>query len=436
MEYDMLHDNLAVNERSHLTIAGADTTELADRYGTPLYVMDEARIRANMQTYIGAMQKHFGEGSRPLFASKALSCKRIYEIAREEGMGIDVVSAGELYTAHISGFPLENAFFHGNNKTPEEISLGLDLGIGYFVVDNEYELEEISNQAAARGVIQKILLRITPGIDPHTHAKITTGNVDSKFGSPIVTGQAEAIVARALSTDNVELFGYHCHIGSQIFDIDPFCDAADIMLEFSASMRDKLSFEAKIVNLGGGFGVRYVEEDPKIDIEKNIEEISYHINNSCVKLGLARPDIYMEPGRSIVADAGLTLYTSGGVKTIDGFRSYVPIDGGMPDNPRYALYQSSYTVVNASHADREPDMIATLAGKCCESGDLIGEGMKIATPERGDIVATLVTGAYNYSMSSNYNKICRPAIVMISPEGKDYVAVERETLADLVRFDR
>ena len=396
----MLHDNLSVNERGRLTFAGADTVELANRYGTPLYVMDEARIRANMQRYIGAMQKYFGGGSRPLFASKALSCKRIYEIAREEGMGIDVVSAGELYTAHLAGFPLENAFFHGNNKTPEEISLALDLGIGYFVVDNEYELEEISCQAAARGVTQKILLRITPGIDPHTHAKISTGNVDSKFGSPIVTGQAEAIVALALRTDNVELHGYHCHVGSQIFDIDPFCDAADIMLEFSALMRDKLSFEAKIVNLGGGFGVRYVEEDPDIDIVKNIEEISYHINNSCTKLGLSRPDIYMEPGRSIVADAGLTLYTSGGVKTIEGFRSYVPIDGGMPDNPRYALYQSVYTAVNASHADREADLVATIAGKCCESGDMIGEGMKIATPARGDIVAILVTGAYNYSMSS------------------------------------
>ncbi len=432
----MLHDNLDVNSRGRLTFAGADTVELANRHGTPLYVMDEARIRANMKTYIDAMKKYFGDGSRPLFASKALSFKRIYEIAREEGMGIDVVSAGELYTAHLAGFPLENAFFHGNNKTPEEISLALDLGIGYFVVDNEYELEEISNQACARGVTQNILLRITPGIDPHTHAKISTGNVDSKFGSPIVTGQAEAIVAHALATDNVKLLGYHCHVGSQIFDIDPFCDAADIMFEFSAAMRDKLSFEAKIINLGGGFGVRYVEEDPIIDVVKNIEEISRHITNSCAKLGLARPDIYMEPGRSIVADAGITLYTAGGVKTIEGFRSYVSIDGGMPDNPRYALYQSAYTVVNASHADREPDLVATLAGKCCESGDMIGEGMKIATPARGDIVATLVTGAYNYSMSSNYNKICRPAVVMISPEGKDYIAVERETLADLARNDR
>ena len=431
----MLHDNLSVNERGHLTFAGLDTVLLAKRYGTPVYVMDEARIRANMQRYIAAMRRYFGGGSRPLFASKSLSFKRVYEIAHEEGMGIDVVSAGELYTAHMAGFPLEWAFFHGNNKTPEEISLALDLGMGYFVVDNAYELMEISNQAAARGVTQKILLRITPGIDPHTHAKISTGNVDSKFGSPIVTGQAEEIVALALQTQNVELCGYHCHIGSQIFDIDPFCDAADIMLEFSASVRDKFGFEARIVNLGGGFGVRYTEDDPVIDIEKNIEEISRHIDDSCKKLDLTRPDIIMEPGRSIVADAGITLYTSGGVKTIPGFRSYVSIDGGMPDNPRYALYQSVYTVVNASHADRECDLVATLAGKCCESGDMIGEGMKIATPDRGDIVATLVTGAYNYAMSSNYNRICRPPVVMISPEGKDYVAVARETLADLLRND-
>ncbi len=432
----MLHDNLSVNSRSHLTCAGADTVELAEKYGTPLYVMDEARIRANMQKYIGAMREYFGGGSRPLFASKALSFKRIYEIAREEGMGIDVVSAGELYTAYLAGFPLENAFFHGNNKTPEEISLALELGIGYFVVDNEYELREISDQATARGIEQKILLRITPGIDPHTHAKISTGNVDSKFGSPIVTGQAEAIVKQALSTDNVILCGYHCHIGSQIFDIDPFCDAADIMLEFSASMRDKLGFEAKIINLGGGFGVRYVESDPQIDVVKNIREISEHVTASCEKLGLSRPDIIMEPGRSIVADAGLTLYTAGGVKTIEGYKSYVAIDGGMTDNPRYALYQSAYTVINASRASAEADLLATVAGKCCESGDMIGEEMSLAAPERGDVVAVLVTGAYNYSMSSNYNRICRPAVVMISPEGKDYVAVERESLADLCRNDK
>ncbi len=432
----MLHDNLSVNSRSHLTFAGTDTVRLAEKYGTPLYLMDEAKIRANMKKYINAMREHFGGDSRPLFASKALSFKRIYEIAREEGMGIDVVSAGELYTAYLAGFPLENVFFHGNNKTPEEISLALDLGIGYFVVDNEDELYEISEQACARGLEQKILLRITPGIDPHTHAKISTGSVDSKFGAPIATGQAERLVTRALSTDNVQLCGYHCHIGSQIFDIEPFCDAADIMLEFSASIRDKLSFEAKIINLGGGFGVRYTDSDPQIDVKKNIAEISAHISASCAKLSLARPDIIMEPGRSIVADAGLTLYTAGGVKTIEGYKSYVPVDGGMTDNPRYALYQSVYTVINASRADAQADLTATLAGKCCESGDMIGENMTLATPKRGDIIAVAVTGAYNYSMSSNYNRICRPPVVMISPDGNDYVAVERETLADLCRNDK
>ncbi len=432
----MLHDNLSVNAFGHLTFAGMDTTVLAEKYGTPMYVFDESKIRANMRKYISAMSRCFGGNSRPLYASKALSFKRIYEIAREEGMGIDVVSAGELYTARIAGFPLENAFFHGNNKTPEEISFAIDSGIGYFVVDNDYELCEISSHAMARGITQKILLRITPGIDPHTHAKISTGNVDSKFGVPIATGQAEGFVSRALAADNVELEGFHCHIGSQIFDVKPFCDAADIMLSFSADMKNKLGFEAKTINLGGGFGVRYVDSDSEIDIDKNIEEIEYHISESCKKLGLNKPNIIMEPGRSIVADAGLTLYTSGGVKTVEGYKSYVPIDGGMTDNPRYALYQSAYTAINASRADLPSDFTASLVGKCCESGDMIGENMSFAMPERGDIIAVAVTGAYNYSMSSNYNRICRPPVVMISPCGEDYVAVERESLADLCRNDK
>lgn len=432
----MLHSNLSVNGQGHLTLAGADTALLAKKYGTPLFVMDEERIRNNMRTYIAAMQRYFGGGSRPLFASKALCVKRVYEIAKEENMCIDIVSSGELYTARAAGFPMERAYFHGNNKTDADISFALDLGIGYFVVDNIEELDELQRQASERGIRQKILLRVSPGIDPHTHAKISTGSVDSKFGTAIETGQAEQLVVHALSLSAVELQGFHCHVGSQIFECDPFCDAADIMLEFVADMQKKHGFVSKCLNLGGGFGVRYVESDPEIDVVKNIEKVSLHVGASCERLGIERPDILMEPGRSIVADAGLTLYTVGSVKTITGYKSYVSVDGGMTDNPRYALYQSDYSILLANRADEKPSGFrATVAGRCCESGDLIQEDVSMVKPERGDILAVLVTGAYNYAMSSNYNRICKPAMVMVDKSGKDYLALRRQTFEDLCAQD-
>ena len=431
----MLHSNISVNEHGHLTFAGVDTVALAKKYGTPLFVMDEERIRNNMRTYIDAMNKYFGEGSRPLFASKSLCVKRVYEIAKEENMSIDIVSPGELYTARAAGFPMERAYFHGNNKTDADITFALDCKLGYFVVDNKEELDEIQRQVNERKIKQKILLRLSPGIDPHTHAKISTGSVDSKFGTAIETGQAEELVRYALSLTAIDLQGFHCHIGSQIFDCEPFCDAADIMLEFVAQMKQKLGFEAKCVNLGGGFGVRYVETDPVINIPKNIEEVSLHVKQSCARLNIAQPNILMEPGRSIVADAGLTLYSVGSVKTITGYKNYVSIDGGMTDNPRYALYQSQYSILLANRANDEKNFTATVAGRCCESGDLIAEDVALAKPQRNDILAVLVTGAYNYAMSSNYNRIARPAMIMIDKHGRDYLALRRETFEDVCSHD-
>ena len=431
----MLHSNLSVNEQGHLTFAGLDTVELAKKYGTPLFVMDEERIRNNMRTYISAMKKYFGEGSRPLFASKALCVKRVYEIAREENMSIDIVSPGELYTAKKANFPMERAYFHGNNKTDADIAFALDCKIGYFIVDNKEELDEIQRQASELNVKQKILLRLSPGIDPHTHAKISTGSVDSKFGTAIETGQAEELVKYALSLSAIDLQGFHCHIGSQIFECDPFCDAADIMLDFVAQMKQKLGFETKCLNLGGGFGVRYVKTHPTIDIPKNIEEVSKHIKASCKKLDIDQPDILMEPGRSIVADAGITLYSVGSVKTITGYKSYVSIDGGMTDNPRYALYQSEYSIIIANRANDKKNFVATVAGRCCESGDLIQEDVAMVKPQRNDILAVLVTGAYNYAMSSNYNRIGRPAMIMIDKDGNDYLTLRRETFEDICSKD-
>lgn len=430
----MLHTNLGINEKGHLTLAGVDTVEMAEKYSTPLFLFDEERIREKMRTYKSAMKEYFGNTSMPLFASKALCFKKIYKIAHEEGIGIDLVSPGELYTAKAAGFPLENAYFHGNNKTDADIELAIDSGLGYFVADNREELDSINRIAGEKGIKQKILLRLTPGIDPHTHAAITTGKVDSKFGTAIETGQAFELVKYILTLDNIILEGFHCHIGSQCFEIKPFCDGADIMIMFMARVRDKLGYETRTLNLGGGFGVRYVENDPHMDIDENIKLIAKHVDKTCERFSYNKPRILMEPGRSIVADAGLTIYTVGSVKTITGYKSYVSIDGGMTDNPRYALYQSAYTVLNASRASEKPDFTTTIAGRCCESGDLIQEDVNIKRPERGEKLAVLVTGAYNYSMSSNYNRLPRPALVMIK-DGKDTLAVKRESFEDIIKND-
>ncbi len=430
----MLHENLSVNEKNHLEIADVDTVDLAKKYGTPLYVMDEERIRNNARVYINAMKKYMGEGSRPLFASKACCFKRLYSIIAEEGMATDLVSPGELYTAKMAGFPLESSYFHGNNKTDADIEFAIESGVGHFIADNREELDAISRIAGEKGITQKVILRLTPGIDPHTQAKISTGKVDSKFGTAIETGQAMEIVKYTLSLSNIELEGFHCHIGSQIFEYESFSDAAEIMLRFIKEVKETLGYEVPVLNLGGGFGVRYVEGDPAIDYEANIKGLAGEIKKHCAELGIKQPIILMEPGRSIVADSGLTLYTVGSLKTITGYKSYVSIDGGMPDNPRYALYESDYTVLLANKANDKAEMQATIAGRCCESGDLIQEDVMLPRAERGDIMAVLVTGAYNYSMASNYNRLPRPAVVMVKDKDS-YVAVRRETYEDICRND-
>ena len=430
----ILHKHFDVNAEGHLTIGGMDSVELAKKHGTPLYIIDENALRTQCRIYREAARKYFGEDALPLYASKALCFTGIYKIAAEEGMGIDCVSGGELYTAKKAGFPAERIYFHGNNKTDKDISDAMDMGVGTFVVDNNDELSAVSREATRRGITQRILLRITPGIDPHTHRAIVTGNVDSKFGSAIETGQAMEIVKKAIDTEGVCLAGLHCHIGSQIFDIEPFADAAAIMTQFIAKIKKECDFEIKELNLGGGLGVRYTEYDREIDYADCICKIAKVVTELCKKNGIAQPRIILEPGRSLVAAAGATLYTVGSVKEITGFRNYVSVDGGIPDNPRYALYQSQYTALIANKASEPKTYRATIAGRCCESGDLLGENMELQKAERGDILAVLVTGAYNYSMASNYNRIPRPPVVMIK-DGKDRVAVKRETYEDIVRND-
>lgn len=428
----MLYDYLTTNEKGHLVISGLDACELASEYGTPLYVLDEDVIRGNCRTYMDAIHECFGHDSAALFASKALCFKGIYPVVESEGMYVDVVSSGEIYTALAAGFPAEKMFFHGSNKTDEDIEFGASSGIGYFVVDNLNELEVLEKVCKERGTRQKALLRLTCGLDPHTLEAINTGKVDSQFGVPIDTGQADDFVRAALSCEHIDVEGFHSHVGSQIFESDSFNRQAEILASYAAKVRDEHGFTIKVINIGGGFGVRYTEDDPKIDIAERIREIRDHLAGACEKHGIKMPSIFMEPGRSIVADAGVTLYRTGGVKEVKGYRNYVTIDGGMTDNPRFALYKAKYTVLNATRADKTSDYECTVTGRCCESGDRIAEDVKLAKPERGDVIAVLTTGAYNYSMASNYNRVPRPAMVMISG-GKARQVVKRESFEDLIR---
>lgn len=430
----ILHNSFDINERGRLTIGGLDAVELSRKFGTPAYYLDVNAVRSMCRMYKESFARYFGERSLPVYAGKALCFKGLYSVIAEEGLAADCVSSGELYTAHAAGFPMEKVFFHGNNKTKNDLAYALQLGVGMIVVDGMDELRALDEIAGEVGAKPNILLRMTPGVDPHTHKKIVTGNVDSKFGSAILTGQAFDITKAALQCKNVVLKGFHCHVGSQIFDIEPFSEAAEIMLAFIAKIRGETGYTAEILNLGGGFGVRYVEDDPPIDYVENIRLLGERFDAICAELKLEKPAVSMEPGRSIVAAAGATLYTVGSVKEIPGFRNYVSVDGGMPDNPRYALYQSRYTIVNAEKADAPADYECTVAGRCCESGDLLAEGARIAKPERGTILGVLVTGAYNYSMASNYNRIPRPPVVMIE-NGKATVGVRRETAEDVVRLD-
>lgn len=432
----MLYDNLTINEKGHLCMAGMDTAELARQYGTPLYLMDEERITGRMRTYKSAMSGYFGARSLPFYASKALCCRRILELAKAEGIGVDVVSAGELYAAESVDFPMDRICFHGSCKTKAEIDYAVRLGVGFFICDNAEELRRIDAAAAKCGVRQSVLLRVTPAIDPHTFAAVATGLIDSKFGLPIPTGQAREFTRLALSLKSVVLRGFHCHIGSQIFDKQPLCDAATVMAGFAADMRDELGYSAEIIDLGGGFGVPYVESEPEIDIDDTIRLVAEHYKAEMSRRGFGETAVFMEPGRSIVGDSGLTLYEIQDVKTIPGLKNYVAIDGGMTDDPRYALYQSRYTMLLANRAGERADTLYTVGGRCCESGDMLGEDISLPEARVGDLLCVLTTGAYNYSMASHYNCVPRPPIVMLR-DGKSYTAVRRESFREMLacQFD-
>ncbi len=430
----MLTDSFNVNEKGNLTLGGVDTVELANKYGTPLYVLDENDIRNNCRQFKGAFDKYYDGNARVYYASKAFSCKEMYRIVDSEDLCTDVVSGGELYTALSAGFTAEKIGFHGNNKTPEELSYALDSGVGRIIVDNIYELHTLNALAKEKGVCQKILLRIKPGIDCHTHDYIKTGQIDCKFGFALENGEAFNALATACALENVDLVGIHCHIGSQIFETQPFVDAADIMVSLAKNIEESFGKTLTEINFGGGYGIKYLESDKPVEKDESIRILCEAVKEACAKYSFALPTISIEPGRSIVGDANLTLYKIGVVKTIQDVRTYVSVDGGMSDNPRYALYKADYQATIANKADKPRDFVATIAGKCCESGDLIQEHTKIQTPEVGDTLAVLATGAYNYSMASNYNRIPRPAAVMVK-DGISRVVIERETFEDLVKKD-
>ncbi len=426
-------ENLSVNEKNHLVIGKNDTVELAKKFGTPLYVMDEELIRKNCRIYKNAMDK-YSNGGTVLYANKAFCTLYTCRIAKEEGLGLDVVSGGELYTALKADFPTEKICFHGNNKTSDELEMAVKNNVGHIIVDNIYELEELEKIAEKHNKIQKIMFRIKPGIDAHTHRFIRTGQIDSKFGVALENGEAFDIIKTAAKMKNVKVTGVHCHIGSQIFDIEPFCRAAEVMMNFVGDLKDKLGLEIDELNLGGGYGIMYTADDDPIEYDKYIEHVAEIVKDTAKKRGVKMPHIFMEPGRSIVASAGITLYTIGGIKDIKNVRKYVSVDGGMGDNPRYILYQSEYTAVLANRAGDKPTEKVTVAGKCCESGDILLKDTMLPKTEAGDTLAVLATGAYNYSMASNYNRIPRPAVVAVK-DGEARVVVKRETYDDLIKND-
>jgi len=428
-----LHGTSNINEKGHLEIGGCDVADLAAQFGTPLYIVDEALVRKRASEYVEAF-KASGLRFQVAYASKAFSVMAMCAIAEQEGLSLDVVSDGELYTAMQAGFPAERIHFHGNNKTPEEINMALDAGIGCFVVDNFMELQLLNALAGDKGKKVNVLLRITPGVEAHTHDYISTGQTDSKFGFDLGNGAAKQAIQEAIALPNLIVLGVHSHIGSQIFEVEGFRMAVDKVADFAVEIRNELNLTFKVINLGGGFGIRYVEGDTPLPISEYVAAITGAIISKFTDAEFPLPEIWVEPGRSMVGDAGTTLYTVGTSKNIPGVRKYIAVDGGMTDNPRPALYQSKYEAVLANRANEAAEETVSIAGKCCESGDMLIWDLELPKAKNGDLLAVFCTGAYNYAMASNYNRIRRPAVVFVK-DGQADLAVKRESLENIVCND-
>ncbi|MGD7045482.1 diaminopimelate decarboxylase [Jeotgalibacillus proteolyticus] len=421
------------NENGHLTIGGVDTIELAKEYGTPLYVYDIALIRERAKGFKQTFDD-LGVTSQVAYASKAFSSIAMIQIIEEEGLSLDVVSGGELFTAIQAGFNPDRIHFHGNNKSKEEIEMAIDYGIGCFVVDNFLELEMLAEVCRSKKAQASILLRVTPGIEAHTHDYILTGQEDSKFGFDLQNGQAEEALKLALEKSELHVLGLHCHIGSQIFETTGFKKAAQKMIEKLASWKAKYKYTSQVLNLGGGFGIRYTKEDTPIAPSEYVQDIISEVKALMKNASLSMPEIWIEPGRSLVGDAGTTLYTVGSSKIVPDIRKYLAVDGGMSDNIRPALYDARYEAVIANRPEADYEETVAIAGKCCESGDMLIWDLPIAKAQPGDILAVFCTGAYGYAMANNYNRIPRPAVVF-AENGKASLVIKRESYADLVRQD-
>ena len=429
-------NTLKINDKNHLEIGGIDCLTLRETYGTPLYVMDQDYIENMCKIFDKTLKEEYGEGMI-CYASKAFCCMGIYRLINSMGIGADSVSLGELFTAKKADFPMKKICFHGNNKTLEELEFAIKNDVGYIVIDSYTEADDIDYLCNKLNKKQNVLIRINPGVEAHTHHFIQTANVDSKFGFAIDNNSAEKIISYVKDKENINLVGLHCHIGSQIFEDKSFKLAVEKMTDFYKNLKDKFGYSFDVLNLGGGFGIYYAGDDAKKNCDEYaeyIKTIACALNKAIEEKGIKKPYLILEPGRSIVGEAGITLYTAGRIKEIENIKNYIAVDGGMFDNPRFALYQAKYSVVNAQNMNANCDKKYTIAGKCCESGDIIAEDVLLPKTNEGDLIAVLSTGAYNYSMSSNYNRNLIPPVVMVKNGNSRYI-VKPQTFEDLIRND-
>ncbi|OPX83828.1 MAG: Diaminopimelate decarboxylase [Pelotomaculum sp. PtaB.Bin104] len=427
-----LNGTMRINENGHLEIGGCDTVELAWEFGTPLYVLDEMCFRQNCRDYNQAFSEKYRAGV--IYAGKTLLNLAVCRMVDEEGLGLDVVSGGELFTALKAGFPAERIYFHGNNKSPAELAMAIESGVGCFMVDNICELELLSRLAGEYGRVPGVILRVTPGIEAHTHEYIKTGQIDSKFGLVIENGQALGGVKRSLELENLHFKGLHCHIGSQIFELESYRHAAGVMMDFVNQLHEETGARVEELDLGGGLGVYYTEGDQPRAVKEYADVLAGAVQEKAEQYRIQAPRLLVEPGRSISGPAGTTLYTVGAIKEIPGIRKYLAVDGGMGDNPRPALYQARYEAYLAGKMECPPAELVSVAGKCCESGDMLIWDAELPEAEPGDILAVSCTGAYNYSMSMNYNRLPRPAMILVRG-GCAELITRRESYEDLIMND-
>jgi diaminopimelate decarboxylase len=422
-----------ISKQGHIVIGGCDIVDLAEKFDTPLYLFDEFTLRRKCREFKDEFRKYYPD-TLVIYAAKAFLNRALALIFKEEGLGLDVVSGGELSIAHSVDFPLDKVYFHGNNKTPEELNLALNWGVGRIVVDNFHELELVNRLGGEKKMRQDILLRLTPGVDPHTHQHTTTGTIESKFGFPLATGQAEEAVRKALSASNLNLVGFHFHLGSPVSEVQPYELAMELVLRFAREMGRKFGFEFNEFNIGGGFAVSYTVPSKVLSVSDYARAITDKLNRLISELRLSRPRLIIEPGRAIVAQAGVALYKVGAIKEIPGIKKYVCVDGGISDNIRPALYGAKYEALVANKTSKVEREVVTIAGKACESGDILIKDINLAPAHPGDIIAIPVCGAYCIPMSSNYNALPRPAIVMVN-ENRARLIRRRETYQDLMNLD-